>query len=336
MITDMVNAYNDLEATYGGGLSNHLPMAMVALDGLGADEKYILEYAKWYIDKKEIHTLPNKAKTTIESINGYLGHKKYYLELKDFYRREIYKYGMDKTLKTYSDYLMKGASGDAFHGLIRLAYGISSFNIEEMACGLAYLTDCFLDFNIDPNQGFPVDPDEQLSQLKKIYAVGNYDIKGSLIVDKMKSVASDERVSNSFGRLPEVEGNKYSLNLLALRLYGGTHDFTMLHGFTATHALKILEPYLEDIKSAYEYHWLHIQLAYFSAACPEIQEIEINEKIFSWVYIMEKAIESKDPHTHKVIYSLYKSYKAFELQSWSELYRQVASETISLELNNRV
>lgn len=331
MIKNIVNSFNYLEPTYGGGLSNHLPMSLVALEGIGASEERILEYGKWYIKEKDIKTLNTKNDVLVGSLYDHLGKRDRYFELKVFFSNEIEKYGIKKTLENYSDLLVKGSSGDAFHGLIRLAYGIDSDNELEIISGLAYLSNGFMDFNIDVNALESHEPFDQVKRLKSIYEEHNYNFDKGLITGKMKSAASDERLSNALRKLPDDKCNKKDINELALKLFGGTQNFTLLHGFTSSHALMLLEPYLKDVHTAYQYHWLHLQIAYLSTGCLDLKTIDTSQPVRSWKDIFEKAIQSEYAHTHKVVYSLYECFMKFEDESWSDLYLYAADERLKAE-----
>jgi hypothetical protein len=304
---------------------------MVALQGLGASETRILEYGKWYVKKKEIVALKEKSEIKVDNFYDFVGKKKYFFELKVFFENEIEKKGVEKTLREYSDFLVKGSSGDAFHGLIRLAYGIDSHNELEIISGLAYLSNGYIDFNIDVNGLDEHEPLDQISRLKSLYEENNYDFDKGLITTKMKSAALDEKLSGALRKLPDDQCNKYAINELALKLFVGTQDFTLLHGFTSSHALIVLEPYLKDVKTANQHHWLHLQIAYLSTACPDIEEIDREKDVRSWEEIFNKAIESQYTHTHKVVYSLYECFIFFKNEPWSDLYQYAADQRLQVE-----
>lgn len=183
-VKNFVNSYNYLEPTYGGGLSNHLPMSLVALEGLGASEERILEYGRWYVKEKDIKTLKTQNEILVGSFYDHLGKKDRYFELRVFFSNEIEKHGVKSTLEKYSDLLIKGSSGDAFHGLIRLAYGIDSGNELEIIAGLAYLSNGFMDFNVDVNALESHEPGDQIKGLKSIYEDHNFNLDKGLITQK--------------------------------------------------------------------------------------------------------------------------------------------------------
>ncbi len=115
------------------------------------------------------------------------------------------------------------------------------------------------------------------------------------------------------------------MSKILLKIYGQTNDFTMLHGFTSTHALRVLEDYIDDYAGALKRHWCLLQMAYLSTSCTAIGEMPKYLETLSWDEIFEKAIQSDDIHTHKIVYSLYEQSK---LSNDDSKYRAAAMRKI--------
>ena len=314
--------------TYRGGLTNHLPMALYSLQYLGMNEEKMYDYIAWYEKEKGISKI-NEPKFVISNLKDHLGHTKNYVELSEYFKAEIKRWGIEKTVKKYIDILIEGSSGDAFHGLIRLAYAVEIESSDEIARSLAYLSDCYTNFCIDPDILVEKDPLETMKTLEKSKYFNNKTFKKSLIIGRMKEVSEDENVMKLLNKLPERVINETELSKLTLELYAMTEDFTMLHAFTSTHALIVLLPFILDKKRALNLHWLHLQIAYLSTNCTKINNISIDTLNTDWSLIFEKALESMDEHTYKLIYSLHKNYLKYKYKEFSVLYGIMAAKRVA-------
>lgn len=310
MINQLINSYKEQEATFSKGLSNHLPMALSALNLIGAKEDEIKDFAHVYLETRDIKTIHDAKQNEINDLKPYIGKQKYYPELKVYFKNKIQSHGYEAVLSDYLDSLMPGSSGDAFHGLIRLAYGVESQNEEEIAAGLAYLADAYYDFNIDPLSLGLREPLEQVKELNKMYYKSNLSVENGLIIKKMTLLSEKQVVKDALRNLPEGSFNIERLLDLSATLFAYSMDFTLLHGFTSTQALLVLNPFIQNQNLAYAYHWLHLQLAYLSTQAPKLDETMTVETNFSWHDIFKKGIQSKDAHVIKVHHSLYAA-KAF-------------------------
>ena len=122
---------------YQGWLSDHGPMALMAMSGLGIGRKAIETFAATY--QTRLDPLP--------PANGVIGRDTYPSRVGDataypafvvFFDHEIRTAGWRETVATYLPDLISGWVRDALHPAIRLAYGIE-FEVEtEVAAGLAY------------------------------------------------------------------------------------------------------------------------------------------------------------------------------------------------------
>ncbi len=313
----MKEFYN-LSPVYGYRLSNHLPMAIHALRHLGMTEKNIVEFAKKYVKEKEIEKVKEET-IVINNVSDFLGKRKHYLELVRFFYNEIKLNGSEYVIRKYIDELIEGSSCDAFHGLIRLAYAIEVGDDKEISRSLAYMVYCYTKFDIDVNDFEVKDPWDTVDTLSKSKHFKQKVFELPLISGRMLEVSRDKEIYNLLGRLPENYNTEKGINELAVKLYALTADFTALHGFTSTHALSIILPYLTDKRNAIQLHWIHIQIAYLSTNCTEISEIREVDKV-TWDEIFSKALRSEDVHTHKLIYSLHKCFEKYSNEEWSSIY----------------
>lgn len=328
---NLLDSIGNQMPTYSGGLTNHLPMTAYALHYLGMDVKDIYDYALWYEKDKKIKSI-DEPKFIIDNLEKYLGQNKYYSELIQYFKVEINSNGVQEVVKKYIDMLFEGSSGDAFHGLIRLAYAVESDNSDEVGRALAYLSDSYMKFDIDKHQILEEEPLKTIETLSKSEYFKKKKFKESLIIGRMKEVSEDENMLGLLKKLPESYKTEDALSELTMKIYAMTEDFTMLHGFTSTHALTVLSPYILDVKKAIELHWLHLQIAYLSTNCKKLNKISFDQKNTDWNLVFEKALKSKDEHTHKLVYSLHKNYLMHKNSDLGLLYGQIARNKVAQEL----
>ena len=109
-------------AFYRGYLANHLPMALVALDRMGADDAALARFEAGHV------------LTHLEPIE----------RDPDFQRAvevaeaRLAREGRDAVLRCDLERLLTGIGSGAFHGAIRTAYALESGSPRELAHALAY------------------------------------------------------------------------------------------------------------------------------------------------------------------------------------------------------
>jgi|GEM_PF-996300 len=326
-INRLLDRYSDLNPTYGNGLTNHLSMSMYAQKYLGKKEEDIVKFAEKYIQDRDLDKI-EPTNLQVNNLYDHLGNKSSYEALSRFFYDQILKSDYEIVIGRYVDDLLVGSGGDAFHGMIRLAYALESKNDKEISFALAYLASSYVNFNLVLDNLQENRPMDSFIRLSKNQHFLDKSFKGSLIIERMIEVAKDTKLDEVINLLPEDSLNIKSMSQLAITLYSKTCNFTMLHGFTSTHALSLLLPYVKDKKRIMQLHWLHIQIAYLSTNCVPISYV-VNKKIdINWQHIFDQAIRSTDDHTHKLIHSLHKSFKAYLNEEWSDLYAIMAYDRI--------
>ncbi len=118
MLQSLVRAGHQFSSTYGGGMSNHLPMALVALSRLGAGDERLQAFYQVYVRRLD-------AKRTDEAATAAR------------YRQKLGDAGVESTLRELVPRLIAGMAGDPFHGVIRLAYALMMHDEKEIAEALA-------------------------------------------------------------------------------------------------------------------------------------------------------------------------------------------------------
>ena len=212
---------------YGGHLSDHLPMALLAMWANGAGRDALDTYAMRYRQRLEppVEHVRNPP-TEIARAVGDLGA---YGALLAYFDREVARDGTQATLETWLPRLASGWVRFAFHPVIRLAYGVRFDVASEIVAGLAYLASA--------------GPDPALQALAD----------GARYDDEPLSVPPSPPLDEPFERrynatvasgvLAEravvVPDNRRRLAELSLAVFNDTHDFFALHMVTGTHALGV-------------------------------------------------------------------------------------------------
>lgn len=221
------------EPDYNGHLTDHLPMMLLAMHGLGADQATIESRGKRYV--RRLDPTVNSDSKTITRIDDGLGKRNAYRALVRYFDREIDRKGVDETLAVYLPKIISGWVRHAFHGTIRLAYGIR-FNVEsEISAGLAYLASA--------------GPDEQLARIGENATKSDrfawppsIDIESSRFDDRYDEVL----VADTFAVHTHVlENNEQRVTEDVLGLFNHTQGFFALHMVTGTHALGIVSEFID-------------------------------------------------------------------------------------------
>jgi hypothetical protein len=121
---------------YGGGLANHLPMALVALDQMGATPGQLNDYRRthvsWLEKLPEGESAPAGAWPFRKADHGA------FPDLQADFRQRVARDGWEPVLRAMLPELAPGLSAAAFHGLIRTAMGVVGKHEGEIAAGLGY------------------------------------------------------------------------------------------------------------------------------------------------------------------------------------------------------
>ncbi len=95
---------------------------------------------------------------------------------------------------------------------------------------------------------------------------------------------------------------------VAVALYAATDDFTALHGVTASHALGILAPFVEDRDALARWWFQALAAAYVTIGAPDVADAAAAVAPWrsdepAWGLVTDAAITSDDEHVAKLVYS---------------------------------
>ena len=270
------------------GFSDHLPMALVALDRLGADEARLAEFAEHYTRS----LLP--ARDSVQSA------RKRYLA-------DVASLGIDGAVRAHLPRFVSGIGSAAFHCVIRLAYAVEAQHPGQVAAALANFEEFDEPLTTAPppetagDQGR--DPLALLVALREHPALAGHHFGTGSISGAMARVAALPEFAATAG-VARCDDSLARVAAAARALHACTGDFTALHAVTGTHAVRVVLPYLDDAQHALALRFLFqaIAAAYVTIATPPITPVD-TASAPAWREIVAIALASDDEHVVKLAYS---------------------------------
>lgn len=295
---------------YRQNLANHLPMALFALEKMGADERRLQEYFDFYVPNKGLQVFDAQIKEaiTIHNWRLFLGLEAALPAFLEFFRSEYEQLGREECLKTYLADLMPGVGVHAFHAVIRLGYALEADNDDEIIFSLAYWAIVFWEIKADQDFEESVEPAVYLKAVSKVFENHKFDWKGN-IENRMQLVVEQTGFQSIVDRYVLKLGSFDQIRSVLIQLYSQTQDFTILHGVTSAYAMRFLMPYLEDEAAAVQDFWQAILAAYVTVGMPALKSSRIAHPEMSWSEIFEEAIQSNDEHVIKMVYVCYQEFE---------------------------
>lgn len=309
----------------GRGTVNHLPMALLALSRLGASDERLAEFFRWW---EENRALPRRDGPAIEGDwCRHIGDTAAFAALSDRFRRGIAERGADTVVAAVFPAVAPGVAAAAFHGLIRLAYGIDAGHQGEIAAGLAALVARCDDLGLDFAGTRPAAPVEAaLGRLAD--ALGAAEFAGNGISGRMQAAAADRRFRAAFSLPPLAPGLLDAVARAAIALYWQTANFTVLHMVTATHAARIVFDRFPDLADdiALRAFWGAVCAAYASVGAPPVTEAVPLSEPLPWRDIVGKAVAGNDDHVIKMTYTC----RCESGRTGNPLYRAAAARLVTI------
>lgn len=306
----LLSAAASFHPMYGDRLANHLPMALIALDRMGATAAQMQKFSAAYSPKLrklgDVHT-------PVDPLIG-LGSGENFEGVLCYFRNAIKHEGSERVLLRWIRILAPGVAASAFHALIRLAYAVEAGSDSEKCFALAYWATEFQPLSLSMSQVASA-PGSIVADLSR--AMKAYEFSPGIIIDRMQEIARHPVV-----RIARIQPEAIVLKDIArfaLSAYSQKEDFTLLHTVTACHALRVLEPYFDNVTLATRYLWQSIAMAYLTtelvyredaaAARPERSE-------GSWDICLEKATNSVNDHVIKLTYTAWQEAKMYSDASY--------------------
>lgn len=252
-IKDYLDKVKPYDNYYHGKLATHLPMALIALNEMGANDCQMQKFFEYYRPKLEIKPARNMM-ISQENWQAYCFKEKHFVDLEVFFASEIENVGIDKTLNKYLPKLSQNLTSAAFHPLIRLAFATQAESQSETAAALAYLADACLVItpqlvsNNISSEKQECDVFAILEELRKNEEVIKVHKINGLIADRIRYIDGLSVFNGVFNTLTSDYWTLKAIANLSLNLYLRTNNFTALHALTGTQALRVVLPYISKEK----------------------------------------------------------------------------------------
>ncbi len=298
----------NFDAEYGDRLSNHLPMALVALHRLGADDARLHAWARGYVAR--LRPAPAAAEWPAgDAWASCLGQHAAWPLYRHLFGQWLEVEGAGDVLEAVLPRLMQGCAGAAFHGLIRTAYAVQSAWRPELADALAHWASAWQPVG-EPvaGQGDQGDPKAVLRALP----LPPQPVPGRPIADRVAAVAAHPGFIAAAARL-RVDGDTLeTLARGAAEMYARSGNFTVLHMLTSAHALRVLLPWFEDPVAAVRAYWPAYAAAWAASGARERSSVAPRP----WARITAAAIASDDDHVAKLVDSCREQEQAYGGREW--------------------
>jgi hypothetical protein len=300
--------------TYGSGLSNHLPMVLVALDRLGAAPAELEAHVQHYARRLE----PVRASEMVinpDNPDADLGDWSAFSAWRDFFRGALLREGIEESIALCWPMLMPGIASAGFHALIRLAYGLETGHRGEIANALAYMASSFT--RLFPGSAeMPRNAESVALALEPIHqAFAGHTVEADLIIEELQLVTDEPSFFPALRTPPLATRQDRELMLadtarMAIRLYLAAPGFNSLHLVTGTHALSVVLPHLPETLHAETmfYFWVAFCAGYVAIGAPQAAEPQPAEG-GDWKVLTEAVRKSRKEHSIKFVYSCRAEYQ---------------------------
>ena len=314
----LLDATLRLPPEYGEGLSNHLPMALAALDALGADEARMEAFVASYVARFEMSSTTAQATSGCAGCADWttqLGRFAAFDALREHFASALAERGRDAVLRASLPVLLLGVGAVAFHGLIRTAHAVESAYEPELAAALAYWAARWLPLEAPPESAAAfASAAEWLDAIdaRLQAADAGWAPRGRLIVDRMREATRTAAYRELAGR--GVERPLVALGDLARAAaarYAATRNFTVLHLVTGARAARVLAPWLPRGDAALAPLWHAVAAASLASRVALAPRPRFEVEPLSWLEVRERARASDDDHVVKLVHAV-SSQVAFE------------------------
>jgi hypothetical protein len=314
-------------------LANHLPMVLVAMHRLGGSDERLNTFFATYRDNNRLPPPPARvAPIQRDSWDASLGDRARESDYVDFFHWEVARAGARGAVASYLPRLLPGLAASAAHGLMRLAYGVSRDDPEEIATALGYWAATYLELGVASNDA-PVtdDPAEVLLRMRPVDSFRHIETELDLLWHFMRAVAAKPAFRPVVDWLAIGPGTAARMREASLALYAGTMDFCALHAVTGCHWLRMLRPATPAPEVALRYFWQAIAALYPKIGYPELPKPEALEHwrraaCPDWPEIEAAAVRSDDEHDLSLVFSAREEFRTFG----DRLYQVVAARRMQL------
>lgn len=324
---------------FNNGLTNHLPMAVQALQSMQASDSQINRLYAHLSPSLDVFVKPEDQQNLSEAqVKALTGKRSHYPALVHYFTQLLLNQTLEQqhiAISRWLAYLSPGLSAAAFHPMIRLAHAISNDSEtstqlkhydsnSETANALAYWVYAYQELawpenNLQCSASITtaihslVDSSADLGWPTQ--RLGKYLVTDDMLKVQQHRSFNDLVLTPIFDQISLAEMQEAILNL-----YLATDDFTILHGVTASYATSvIMDKY--NTKLMLPYLWQGLVTAFLSKGInplkiQETQQKLLNIKVLEIEEIKQRACHSLDSHTIKLAAVCLHMYKTTQNQSY--------------------
>ena len=287
--------------------ADHLPMAVTALRELGATPERVEAFANIYRKKLKRKKV---GKTTIDGLllSARLGDPTVYPAALNYFLTSIENEGRVQTLAEHLPELTGAIAAAAFHGVIRVSYGLTADNDVEIAAGLAYWHAHATPVKFARSIGAANnDAQTLLDDIATTFAKHRRKLKldQPTISERIAEIVASPQLGPVLTRAAAANVPFEQIAATALRIYMASLDFTALHCVTGVHATRILaEHVVMDDRQLRKSLWSSLLAAYASIGAPTLTPlVPPPTGAPDWHVIASAAQGSDDEHDIKFAFS---------------------------------
>lgn len=297
MIHSLLADSEQFSASYGGGNANHLAMALVALDRLGASDERLREFASIYQRQLRLKPAEEPALSN-DDWREAIGKKALETTLAKKFTSDLAAKGSAALLHEVVPRLTPGIASEAFHGLIRTAYAVDSGDDADIPNALTSWVIGYAELGQRDEQRFDSAMDAFVAM--KDDERFPKELPGRSITGRIAKIVAIPTFDEYRASIKTLELGH--LAKIAALIFLATGDFTVLHLVTACHATRLLAPYLGA--DAVTHLAIAMLAAYASVGRPDFDaELRPSLNLPEWPALAARAIPSNDEHDLKLVYS---------------------------------
>ncbi|UVS95518.1 questin oxidase family protein [Burkholderia glumae] len=295
------NARFDLAAK---GTTNHCPMALIALAKMGASPERLRQFFdRW---EREVALIAPPVDTTItrRDWTEHLGDLAAFGALRQCFQDWVMDAGPVPVIEAVLQAGRFAPASNAFHALIRLAYGIEAGHAGEIASGLASFVASYLPIDVT------LENHRRADSIEAAFDHVTQALRGTMlpqdfITSRLRAVAGDVRFGKAMLAPPSDTALLDDLARTTIGAYWREPDFTLLHTVTATRAARIVFAELRDdlVEQLLPDLWIAMCAAYATVGPLPAASPAIPDSSLDWNDVCRMAVASNDEHVIKMTYT---------------------------------
>jgi hypothetical protein len=315
-------------------LANHLPMVLVALHRMGADDARLDAYCHIYHEKNGLVPVPGPiSAVATDNWREFLGQREREGDYRLFFAKEVVRLGAARAATAYLPHLFPGLAASAMHALMRMAYATMTDSDAETGIALAYWAATYLSLGLSRQVNAPA-TDNPADVLAYMYGPATFrriETERDLLWHFMRAVAQKPEFAPVVDMLVIGPETHDRVARLSLALYASTLDFCALHAVTGTHWLRLIAPRAPDAATPLRYFWQAIAALVPKIGFPSLASAEqLDEwrrmRLPNWPEIFGEAVKRDDEHDLSLCFSAGEEFKRYG----DSLYKYAAAKRLNL------